>query len=142
MLEYRVIRKNEMPNPDPPTNQNYGEWVRLMRLMRLLEPHEAVELDIDGLDYTNVIGSIHAAAKKAAVRVRTMRKQGRLYIVRTGLMQLTPTRKRTITCAACGSVQPGRAGQRYCLASECQAERHRRNLKSSVRRKAAKRNGN
>ena len=141
MLEYRVIPKADIPDPDPLSKENYGEWARLMRLMRLLSPQEAVELEIDGLDYTNVIGSIHCAAKKMAVRVRTMRKQGRLYIVRTGLMQLTPARKCTITCAACGSVQPGRAGQRYCLASECQAERHRRNLRTSAKRKA-ERNGN
>ena len=134
-IDYRVIQRSAIPDPEPPNKDNYGEWTAMMRLLRGMESSEAIEIHIGDMDYTNVIGSLHCAAKKTGIKISTMRVNGTLYVVRTAKREIPKVKPTLFRCGACNEGKRGRKGQKYCQARACQRERHRRNLEAASRRK-------
>lgn len=129
-LNYRVIKKRDMPEPKARHNKRLGEWMALARLLRYLAPDEAVELRIpDGASPATVVSSLHGAADAVGVEVSTMTVGASIYLVRK---RITEPRPRfglnvvKINCRYCGAeVETTRSWRKVCCREECQAKRRR-----------------
>ena len=135
-LNYRVIKKSEIPPPPPPHNKRYGQWLALARLIRMLEPDEAVEIALTPELYASkAITSIHGAARAIGVGISSLTTPTHLYIVRTGKKEPQPVwgvTRYNKACAHCGvEFDTARKWQEYCGKVECVKARKRKNhLKS------------
>lgn len=129
MIDYRVISKSAIPPTPPSTNENYGEWLAIARLLDLLAPNEAVEIELAGRNAAVVVSSLHSAARSIGLRVSTMRAGDRMYTFRVGQVEPTHQPKRfTFQCLACKQLRATKwKRQKYCSETQCQRARHNKN---------------
>lgn len=138
MIDYRVIQKSAIPPTPPATNENYGEWLAIARLLAKLAPHEAIAVELQGRNCAGVVSSLHSAGRVAGVRISTMRSGDRLYCFRIGTTIPAPPPKRwDFQCMACKRWKTGnRRGQKYCSEDGCQRERKNKNNRNCYGRSA------
>lgn len=139
-LEYRVVPKSAIPSTPPTTNELYGQWAALARLLPRLASSEAVEIELGRLSPAVAVSSLHGAARVVGVKISTMRVGGRMYVFRTGV---TGKARRPMVweyvCKCCKGVKKGkRPKQEYCPEKECQAERRRVNNRNFYNRRRRK----
>ena len=130
MIDYRVIEKAQIPAPDQARTHNYGEWLPLARLLKRLEPHQALEIDVpEGMRAHSVFTALYSAAKGAGVRISLQYSDNRVYVVKRGTQPVyRKPIKETFMCQHCNETKPKtHHAQEWCGAEKCQRERRRLN---------------
>ncbi len=145
MIDYRVIEKSAIPAPDQARTHNYGEWLPLARLLKRLEPHQALEIDVpEGMRAHSVFTALYSAAKGVGVKVSLQYSDNRVYVVKRGTQPVyRKPIKETFICKFCKERKPrSHRGQEWCGAEKCQRERRRLNNQEWYRTRKEKANVN
>lgn len=102
MLEYEVVRKSEIPKPsrsrvmvDP------GEWLAVAELLRVIEPGQAIRIEVGHLENTTWFSSLRNACKKRGVRGSITKRGADAYVVRLGFCKPSVEPRKPKHCAVC-----------------------------------------
>jgi hypothetical protein len=127
-VTYSIIPRNQIPPTPPSTNENYGEWLAMARMIHLLPAEKAVRVELKGQTSSAAVSSIHSAARRVGITVSTMRHRDQVFVVRTGVTDITPNPPMTFGCKHCRQVcETTTPNQEYCRKAECQGARKRKN---------------
>lgn len=140
-MTYKIISRSEIPPCPPSTNEHYGEWLAMARMMRLLPAEKAVRVNLEGQASSAAVSSIHCAARRVGMTVSTMRLRDCVYVVRTGVTNIQPDPPMTFNCKHCRQVcETTTPNQDYCRKVKCQGARKRKNNRA-LRERRRKGNG-
>jgi hypothetical protein len=102
MLEYEVVKKADIP---PPLRTRYlvemGEWLALAELLRVIEPGQAIRIEIGKLENNTWFSSLRNACKKRGVRASVTKRGTQAFVVRAGFCQPSVQPRKTKLCAVC-----------------------------------------
>jgi hypothetical protein len=141
-VTYTIIKRSEIPLPPPSTNEHYGEWLAMARMMRLLAPDQAVRVELKGQTSSAAVSSIHCAARRVGMTVSTMRLRDQVFVVRTGVTEIEADPPMTFDCRHCRQTnETTTPNQEYCRKAECQGARKRKNNRALRERRRAKKGG-
>lgn len=144
-IQYEVIDKAEIPPQQQCAKGNFGQWLAIGRLLKLLEPTQAVRVDVGDMANASVLSALYSAARGAGIKVSLQRNGGSVYVVRRGVQPVD--RKPIIEkfkCRYCRQeFKKNHRMQEVCRSAECQSKRKRaNNIARNVRVQVAKRGGN
>lgn len=138
-LKYRVIPKSEIPAQER-KQRHYGEWRAIVRLMKTLDPTEAVELQLTRETYASkAFSCLQNAAREEGIKLSSSLIDGKLYIVKVGEWAEGPrwgVAKHAGKCRICGDeYKTTRRWQIVCGKVECDKERRRQIRRAYKKRK-------
>ena len=127
-MTYKIIHRSEIPPCPPSTNEHYGEWLAMARMIRLMQPDRAVRVELHGMSSSAAVSSIHCAARRVGITVSTMRLRDQVFVVRTGVTEIESNPPMTFDCKHCRQTcETTTPNQEYCRKVECQGARKRKN---------------
>jgi len=143
-IQYEVIDKAEIPPPQKCATGNFGQWLAIGRLLKLLEPTQAVRVDVGDMANASVLSALYSAARGAGIKVSLQRNGGSVYVVRRGVQPVDRKPIQKFACRYCRQeFKKNHRMQEVCRSAECQSKRKRaNNTARNVRVQAAKRGGN
>lgn len=143
-IPYTVVKKRDLPPPRSRARKpgmDHGAWVRLVRLVAILAPDEAVRVSLTrGWTKASVMSSLHSAARLVGLRLNTCtdERDRWVYVVRVGRREPVTTPGPGMgVCRYCGQeYQKVRHKQEVCGERVCQLARVRDNNRAyDARRK-------
>jgi len=147
-MDYSIINKSAIP-PEPTRatrSTEYGEWSRLMRTIRLLQPGQAIAVDLRTCVTRHPQSTAHKMAGQFNLRISVRCLENTMYVFRlaeTGDAP-DPLGKFVRQCVCCGvRYQTFIHNQLYCGAPFCRGVRDKELSRKRVerarrRREAAK----
>lgn len=127
-VEYRVVKKSDLPPPKLRRRERQGQWVAIARTVLLLPPTEGVAVKLDPGDdfYPYILSTLYNACKKVGARVSITRVKDEIWVFRCGRREPIKHKEYRQTCAVCGiEFTAKRKTTVICGLARCKKARHK-----------------
>lgn len=127
-IEYRVVKKSDLPPPKIRRRERQGQWVAIARTVLLLPPNEGVAVKLDPEDdfYHYILSTLYNACKKVGARVTITRVKDEIWVFRCGRREPVKGKEYRKQCAVCGiEFIANRKTTVVCGLQRCKRARHK-----------------